>query len=273
MCSSDLTAVQLLACAATAPTDAGALSCAVEATSTSVDSAPHVTSSAIQRVVAEPPRHRPRWRRRHHQPQSRYPLLARSSEFLVVVAHRSGYPSLCGACGNTEAAHAGADKGDEWDAEQLRWWLIAACRRPLAEANSAASPASSDRSACGTAWRAMVASCSNSTAKLSNSSRYAACEGRTGSQPASSAAMCSCRCCVLSLHLPHEASMWMKCSCSKHAMFFRSPWSPAALPALASPERDSFCDRRKRAFEEPSRQLLAGCRRRQSGAEWCPRAK
>ena len=97
----------------------------------------------------------------------------------------------------------------------------------------------------------MVASCSNSTAKLSNSSRYAACEGRTGSQPASSAAMCSCRCCVLSLHLPHEASMWMKCSCSKHAMFFRSPWSPAALPALASPERDSFCDRRKRAFEEP----------------------
>ena len=45
--------------------------------------------------------------------------------------------------------------------------------------------------------------------------------------------------------------MWMKCSCSKHAMFFRSPWSPAALPALASPERDSFCDRRKRAFEEP----------------------
>ena len=34
----------------------------------------------------------PRWRRRHHQPQSRYPLLARS-EF-VVAAHRPGYPSL-----------------------------------------------------------------------------------------------------------------------------------------------------------------------------------
>ena len=56
------------------------------------DSAPHVTSSAIQRVVAEPPRHQPRWRRRHHHPQSGYPLLARSE--CVVVAHRPGYPSL-----------------------------------------------------------------------------------------------------------------------------------------------------------------------------------
>ena len=32
---------------------------------------------------------------------------------------------LSGACANTEAAHAGADEGDEWDAEQLRWWLVA----------------------------------------------------------------------------------------------------------------------------------------------------
>ena len=41
---------------------------------------------------AGPPRRQPRWRRRHHQPQSRYPLLARS-EF-VVAAHRHGHPSL-----------------------------------------------------------------------------------------------------------------------------------------------------------------------------------
>ena len=57
---------------------------------TSPQAPPSAASPAA--APAGPPQRQPRWRRRHHQPQSRYPLLARS-EF-VVVAHRPGYPSL-----------------------------------------------------------------------------------------------------------------------------------------------------------------------------------